>query len=737
MFTRKIGDTAGWHWRNQGGEEYELREVPAADAAEGSKVVVKIGANHLSHIDEERVRKTIKKYADFIPYNIMLNGNGPVNVVDAPWHRPRTSYAGERDYAQALHRFLNERYPDVPLHIIPINTQSPRASGALYISDKQSYVTNSSGLVDIFQERMAIRMKDQELLPEWAKFITGVIDSPDLQPTAARDNLIKEDKYYRLRKVLGELIIQSLIDLARADQPKFFRICKWHHFHLKGMARNHQEFFDAVIDHLPFETNRGDMTLKDYVGRQAHEPGEKIPVYFFSYGYDSNQFYELCNARGLLTINTGFRYDEGLVRQYVERYSETLELRQMDHLDDPKLFQRLTEEEHQGFFGLENAIRRALERLGLSRVNPQARRFRPVTMSAAVLATQHIEAYDKLESLLQQPFMVEGLGDWAEEVTENLRQQPLDLFLNADNELITMLQGLDNLEDRRYDPILVGVYNSAILYSQHRMTPQNLKVFYDQMQQQMLDTLRLEAELAAVSKEKADLQIREMERAQVQGSERQDHDWVRLFVMMSYQQEFDRLEEVLRAILQAPPYYFELDLARSQIKNDMVQDNIRRHVLHADGYIADISAQSPNVMLELGWVVFEPTLQDRPAIILRSEEGHAQPVDIAGKYNIVYPAPDSPDLQAFLTKQFDIHEPLQQLAEQVRQGRRTRFLSSILFKDFDMLPSHKLQTLCKAFNTVEDAVNADPAAFKQRVAAAGDERLGGVRDAILEHLREL
>ena len=60
----------------------------------------------------------------------------------------------------------------------------------------------------------------------------------------------------------------------------------------------------------------------------------------------------------------------------------------------------------------------------------------------------------------------------------------------------------------KYQAMLIGVYNGAILYSQHRMTPENLKVFYHQLQQQMLAALKLEAEL----------QLREMARAQTEAA---------------------------------------------------------------------------------------------------------------------------------------------------------------------------------------------------------------------------
>ncbi len=736
VYTWRTGSDQAWHWSNRGGEEYELKEIPAASIPTGTKVVVRISSDHRSHIEEEKVRKTIKKYADFIPFNIMLNGNGPVNVKDAPWHR--SAWANEREYRQALSRFLNDRYPDSPLHIIPIRSKSPQAYGALYISDRHISVLNTTGVVDIFQERMAIRMKDQEILPEWAKFIYGIIDSPDLHPTAARDNVIKDDVYFRLRKVMGDLIIQSIMELSKTDKSKFFRICKWHHYHLKGMARHHEEFFDAVIDHLPFETNKGDMTLKEYVSRQSYEPGERVPVYYFSFGYDSNQFYELCDARGLLTINTGKTHDETLVRRYVERYPETLELKQMDHLDDPGLFQRLTEEEHRPFFPLENALRRAMERVGITRVKPVTRRFRPSTMSAAIIATQRIEAYDKMQALLEQPFMIEGLGELAQEVAENLSKTPLDLFLNSDNEIVQMLAKLDKIEAPNYQNILLNVYNSAILYSQHRMTPESAKIFYHQMQQMMLASLKLETELDKVRKEKEELLFREFERNQTKAITTSHREWIRLFVMMPYQSEYDRIEEALREILESSPYFFELQLARSRHMEDTVKANIQTHILNADGYIADISTHSPNIMMELGWIYFEPDLEKRLTLVLRADDGKEHPVDIAGKLSIGYPSPNSENLKEHLQGIFENHEHLQNLADHVKQRQRKRFLSPCLFKSFDLLSDkERLKTLCKAFKTIEEVLDADKDLFRRRVADAGDEKLHFLWDAIQDHLKNL
>lgn len=116
--------------------------------------------------------------------------------------------------------------------------------------------------------------QEQELLPEWTKFARGILDIPDLRPTAARDNVMKDEAYFRLRGSLGRLIVESLVTLSRTEKRKLLRLCEWHHYHLKGMAVHHEDFHTAVIDHLPFENNCGQMTLPELRDRQPTPVGK-------------------------------------------------------------------------------------------------------------------------------------------------------------------------------------------------------------------------------------------------------------------------------------------------------------------------------------------------------------------------------------------------------------------------------------------------------------------------------
>ncbi len=726
VYTRKQGDDTAWHWSNQGGEDYDL-EPYSGEQLPGTRVVVSLQPDRTSHLDEDAIKKTVRKYADFVPFPIDVNGNGPINAIDAPWHKPRAVWGSDKEYRSALRDFVNKRYPDFALLVIPVDFDSPRAHGVLYISDRHVPGINTTGVVDVYQERMAIRAADQELLPDWAKFVRGVIDSPDLQPTAARDNLIKDGNYHRLRDALGKLIVQALIELSREDHKRFLRLCDWHHYHLKGMALHNEDFYTAVIEHLPFETNKGHLTLPQIVAKQPAKTGDRIPLYYFSYGFDSNQFNELCDARGLIAINTGRRFDEELVYRYAGQHEKTVERRQLDSFDSADLYAHLDAEESQRFYPLEASLRRALERVGILRVNPTTRRFLPSSMSGVILNTKQIEAREQMEALLNQPFLIEGLGDMAEQMRADLRNQPLDLFLNADNPLVRRLAARTDLDDLHYQPLLIGLYNNAVLYSQHRMTPENARIFYYQIQAHMERTLELEVKLEDCQVARRTLELRTLESAGNEAAP--DHDWVRLFVMMPFDPTYDRLEGALRQALERPPYCFELVLARDRTLNPALRQNLRRHIHNSDGYIADISDHSPNVMMELGWVFFEPDFERRPNLLLRASDRKEAPVDLGGQIHETYSSLSSDRLAEEMTAALERHDGIQSL----RETRRARFLTPALLEGA-YLHEAMVRIVCETWGSVEQFMAVESAEFTQRMKDAGYPRLGtqfqSVRDAL-------
>jgi len=336
VYTRKPGAAQTWRWTHHGGEDYELVALPVEAQPPGTRVVVTLAPHQTVFLDRQRLRQTVRRYADLLPFPILLNGFGPINAVNAPWHEPGWCDPVERD--RLLAAFLSQRYADPLLLVIPVDLPHPRTLGGLYVAARYTLGGQAGGHVDLFQARMCIRLNDRELLPEWASFVRGVVDCPDLQPTAARDNVLRDSAYHALREALGKIIVAALLDLAIRNRPHFLRLCDWHQDALKGMAAQHPDFGAAVLDALPFATSQGQLTLPDYLARQPPGANGKRSLYFFTHEADANQFYPLCQAHGVLGVNAGGAFDETLLRHYVSQHPDQVELKPLDRLDNSALY---------------------------------------------------------------------------------------------------------------------------------------------------------------------------------------------------------------------------------------------------------------------------------------------------------------------------------------------------------------------------------------------------------------
>jgi HSP90 family molecular chaperone len=139
---------------------------------------------------------------------------------------------------------------------------------------------------------MFIKEGDREILPPWAKFVRGVIDSPALTPTAARDAVQQDRVHSEIQAVLGRLIIDTLQQMARNEPARFRCLMEWHHYGIKGMAIEFDDFFHAVADTVIFEINITEghsfrtLTIPEYCKLQTEtdDKGRKVIYYISEHG---------------------------------------------------------------------------------------------------------------------------------------------------------------------------------------------------------------------------------------------------------------------------------------------------------------------------------------------------------------------------------------------------------------------------------------------------------------------
>jgi HSP90 family molecular chaperone len=566
--TRKAGNAA-FAWHNSGSVTCELY----ADGKDtiGTDVILHIGEAYRSMLDPGRIRAAVIRYCDFIQFPIKVDGSGLVNAVTPPWHRD--SWQSHEEKISSYRQYLERRYPqDTIFAVIPVEIDGGcRAYGG--------------------QGQHPARQR------------------PCLHPAPVR-----------ARRV-GHRPSED----ARQEPSGVAKICLWHHYHLKGMALEHDLFFDKIVDHLLFETNRGSISLEDYLPKNPSRPEDegRAPLYYFGFAGAAAQFYRLANANDRCVINAGMDLDEEILYKYAQRNGHKVVPYRLDVNDDPDVFKPLDSDEEATFRQLEIDMEGALRRSGVTNIAVRMRRFAPTELPAVIILTEDTESDIKLRDLVDTTWLPRELEEVARQALDHTGHRPSYLQLNATNELVRELAGMSTEEPATRD-LMYAMYTSAVLYARNLLTQQNSEAIHRQFLRLCARTIELvEAKQTIEEERRQTMAFRDQQAAS--RATRPDH--VVLFMMTPFEGEYKGIENAVRQVFERAPYFFEVVLARDKTYKEVMRDNVREGMVRAHGFIAEISELNPNVMMELGAALFAD--DGRPTFVLRCEDSTKEiPADI-------------------------------------------------------------------------------------------------------------
>jgi molecular chaperone HtpG len=705
-----------WRWESRGDKDYTLG--PGARREPGTTVTLYVNIEKYADVLlPDDLRKAIRKYADFLAFPIYLNDEGtPVNAINAPWHK---SYSSENEELEDMVVFVNRRFPDYPLAVIPVHIIDPyHVNGVLYISDRRVLQISLPGLVDIYQSRMFISASNRDLLPSWANFVRGVIDSPDLTPTAARDSVQRDGVFNAIRDELGKVIVNAMKKMSREDTRRFEQIMGWHSFSIKAMAVAVDDFFDAIADLVPFETNEGPMNLVQYFSRSAvaKSSGNERNLFYFSESGSSTQFYILCDAKGLLVVNASIAFETDFLEKYARRHPD-IRLHQIDIAGSEFIFEPLTEAEHEQFRQLESDYRR---------IFPDARsyakvvHFRPITLPAVTTLAGGVKLRERLKATRDNPVLPREIRDLVSEVLQERQTVPVILYLNADNLTIQRLVKMNPYSEEAEDA-RGSIYNNALMLAQQLLTPESAELMFrgfnrviDKMITQTIEIQDLQRKLAAAQFE---LREREPDNANTLLTEH-----VSCFVALPFKETYNMLFQALRALLENKPYFWQILRADELHLAENISGSVEQHIARAHCYVAEISDGNPNVFLELGMM----KIYRRPTILLRRQGVTTEYADIKGAIYLSYPVQEDnkisfEDLVVALGEEFEKNSSIKEL------HGSAHYLSPILLHQ-DWIPERVARLLSKEYITVENFVAQAPDQAARQIGLARGGTIADIQD---------
>ncbi|MBC7980113.1 MAG: molecular chaperone HtpG [Armatimonadetes bacterium] len=303
-------------WTSDGKTGYEIEE--AEELPRGVKIVLHLNEQSEDFSEEYRVKGLIARYSNFVGFPILVAGKR-VNEVEALWLKNKSEIS-EEEY-KAFYQFAGKAF-DEPCYRLHFSADAPIAINALIFAPGENPEKMGFGKVDggvaLYCKKVLIDAEPKGLLPDWLRFVKGVVDSADLPLNISRETMQDSALVRKLNGVISKRIIKMFEKEAEADPAKYREFYKkFERYFKEGIATDYANK-DALAKLLRFEssmTGAGDVcSLVDYVGRM--KDGQETIYYLVGQNRDqieSGPFVEGFKARGLEVIYFTDAVDEYVV----------------------------------------------------------------------------------------------------------------------------------------------------------------------------------------------------------------------------------------------------------------------------------------------------------------------------------------------------------------------------------------------------------------------------------------
>ena len=310
VLTRKAGTDTGYCWKSTGDGSYTLTECDVKH--HGTAVVLELKDEFTTgeddFLDESRLSELVKKYSDYIRYPIMMN----VTVKEVPKNEDGQPVKGAEPIEKTELKTLNsmqplwtrnksdikdEEYADFFRHQFyewekPMEVFHTKAEGTveytalLFIpgsAPMNLYYSDYEPGIQLYSRHVFIMDKCKDLLPEYLRFVKGLVDSPDLSLNISREMLQQSRNLKVIGKNLEKTILKTLARKAEKERPEYEKF--WNEFGksikigiYSGMMTGENNA-DKLKDLVLFYSARQGrlVTLKEYV--EAMKDGQQKIYY--------------------------------------------------------------------------------------------------------------------------------------------------------------------------------------------------------------------------------------------------------------------------------------------------------------------------------------------------------------------------------------------------------------------------------------------------------------------------
>lgn len=273
--------SSGYLWTSGGDNSYTIKETDKK--TRGTRIELTLKKEEKEFLDKHRVKNIIETHSKFTPFIINLE-NEKIESTEALWTQPKSKLK-EKDYFEFF-KFIegSGEDPDAYIHI---SSDAPVQFNSILFIPKSNFellgIMKKEPGIDLYSNKVLIDKGSKDIIPEYLRFIAGIVDSEELPLNISRESVQSNVNIKKIRKHLIKKILEKMKSVKNKDFEKYLNIWKNFNKNLKEGIINEFDNREKLAELLLFSSSKTEpekfTDLEKYL--DSMEKG-KNEIYFVS-----------------------------------------------------------------------------------------------------------------------------------------------------------------------------------------------------------------------------------------------------------------------------------------------------------------------------------------------------------------------------------------------------------------------------------------------------------------------
>ena len=286
VHSKNVEDDSSHLWISNGKDNYTIEELKKENR--GTKISLNIKKDSEEFLDSMRLRSIISKYSNYIPFPIYLKDldtkdkEEKINEGNPLWLKDKKDIKTE-DYKQ-FYNNISFNF-DEPLKTIHFNAEGViNYRALLYLPTNQPmdlFNSERKNKIKLYVQKVFITDECDEIMPNWLRFVPGVVDSQDISLNISREMLQNNPVIDKIKKGITNKVLNEINTLSAKDNEKFLDFWKNFGAVIKEGLYEFNDHHEKLLSLLRFENsyNNNSISLDDYVKNMTKDQKE---IYYFA-----------------------------------------------------------------------------------------------------------------------------------------------------------------------------------------------------------------------------------------------------------------------------------------------------------------------------------------------------------------------------------------------------------------------------------------------------------------------